>query len=111
MSQTEYRNWRLDHDLDGVCWLTIDRAGETTNSLSRDVFTELEAIVTILEQHPPRGLVLQSGKKNSFIVGADVREFDQVSSAAEAEAFIREAHALLDRVEALPFPTAVCIEG
>jgi 3-hydroxyacyl-CoA dehydrogenase/enoyl-CoA hydratase/3-hydroxybutyryl-CoA epimerase len=111
MSQTDYRNWRLDNDLDGVCWLTIDRAGETTNSLSGDVFGELEQIITALEKKPPRGLVLQSGKQNSFIVGADVREFDQVSSAAEAEAFIREAHALLDRIETLPFPTAVCIEG
>jgi 3-hydroxyacyl-CoA dehydrogenase/enoyl-CoA hydratase/3-hydroxybutyryl-CoA epimerase len=64
-----------------------------------------------LEQNPPRGLILQSGKRNSFIVGADVREFDQVASADEAEAFIREAHTLLDRVEALPFPTAVIIEG
>ena len=25
MSQTDYRNWRLEHDLDKVCWLTIDR--------------------------------------------------------------------------------------
>jgi 3-hydroxyacyl-CoA dehydrogenase/enoyl-CoA hydratase/3-hydroxybutyryl-CoA epimerase len=111
MSDSEYRNWRLDSDLDGVCWLTIDRAGESVNSLSSEVFTELEQIVTGLEQNPPRGLILQSGKRNSFIVGADVREFDQVASAAEAEAFIREAHTLLDRVEALPFPTAVIIEG
>jgi 3-hydroxyacyl-CoA dehydrogenase/enoyl-CoA hydratase/3-hydroxybutyryl-CoA epimerase len=111
MSQTDYRNWRLDHDVDRICWLTIDRAGESTNSLSREVFSELEEIVSELEREPPRGLVLRSGKENSFIVGADVREFDQVSCAAEAEGFIREAHALLDRIEALPFPTAVCIEG
>jgi 3-hydroxyacyl-CoA dehydrogenase/enoyl-CoA hydratase/3-hydroxybutyryl-CoA epimerase len=111
MSHPDYRNWRLDSDLDDICWLTIDRESESANSLSRDVFTELEQIVTRLEQNPPRGLILQSGKSGSFIVGADVREFDQVQSAAEAEAFIREAHALLDRVEALPFPTAVIIEG
>jgi 3-hydroxyacyl-CoA dehydrogenase/enoyl-CoA hydratase/3-hydroxybutyryl-CoA epimerase len=111
MSQPEYRNWRLESDLDGICWLTIDREGESANSLSRDVFTELEQIVTGLEKTPPRGLILQSGKKKSFILGADVREFDEVGSPAEAEAFIREAHALLDRVEALPFPTAVIIEG
>ena len=111
MSQSEYRNWRLEQDLDGVCWLTIDRAGESTNSLSREVFSELEQIVSRLEKEAPRGLVLQSGKDASFIVGADVREFDQVEGAAEAEAFIREAHALLDRVEALPFPKAVIIDG
>jgi 3-hydroxyacyl-CoA dehydrogenase/enoyl-CoA hydratase/3-hydroxybutyryl-CoA epimerase len=111
MSNTEYSNWRLEYDIDRVCWLTIDRAGETTNSLSRDVFTELEQIVSLLEKEPPRGLVLQSGKKNSFIVGADVREFEQVESVDEAETFIRDAHELLNRVEALPFPKAVIIEG
>jgi 3-hydroxyacyl-CoA dehydrogenase/enoyl-CoA hydratase/3-hydroxybutyryl-CoA epimerase len=111
MSNAEYRNWRLDYDADQVCWLTIDREGESTNSLSQDVMQELEKIVTHLEKEHPRGLVLQSGKKNSFIVGADVREFDQVSSVEEAEGFIREVHRVFDRIEALPFPTAVVING
>ena len=111
MSTTDYRNWRIESDLDDICWLTLDRAGESANSLSRDVLTELEAIVTHLERHHPRGLVLQSGKPGSFIVGADVREFDQVESVAQAEEFIREVHALFDRVEALPFPKVVTIDG
>jgi 3-hydroxyacyl-CoA dehydrogenase/enoyl-CoA hydratase/3-hydroxybutyryl-CoA epimerase len=111
MSNSDYRNWRLDYDLDRVCWLTIDREGESTNSLSREVLGELEQIVFALENDRPRGLVLQSGKRNSFIVGADVREFGQVSGAEEAEASIREAHRLFDRVEALPFPKAVIIDG
>jgi 3-hydroxyacyl-CoA dehydrogenase/enoyl-CoA hydratase/3-hydroxybutyryl-CoA epimerase len=111
MSPSDYRNWRLETDLDGVCWLTIDRAGESSNSLSREVLEELEQIVGDLEKNPPRGLILQSGKKSGFIVGADVREFDQVNSAAEAEPFIREVHSLFDRIETLPFPTAVIIDG
>ncbi|MBT8040539.1 MAG: hypothetical protein HKO85_10040 [Xanthomonadales bacterium] len=111
MNQAEYRNWQLDSDMDGVCWLTLDREGETANSLSQDVLTELESIVDRLEKSPPKGLVLQSGKHGSFIVGADVREFDQVSSIEEAEGFIRSVHALFDRVEALAFPKAVIIDG
>ena len=111
MSQSEYRHWRLDNDIDGVCWLTIDRDGESSNSLSREVLLELEQIVSRLEKEPPRGLVLRSGKPGTFIVGADVREFDQVRNPAEAEAFIREVHALYDRVEALPFTKAVIIDG
>ena len=111
MSNSEYENWRIEFDLDQVCWLTIDRAGESSNSLSRAVMEELDAIVTRLEKDQPKGLVLQSGKKNSFIVGADVREFEQVGSVEEAESFIREVHALFDRIEALPFPTAVIIDG
>jgi 3-hydroxyacyl-CoA dehydrogenase/enoyl-CoA hydratase/3-hydroxybutyryl-CoA epimerase len=111
MSDTEYSNWRLDYDLDRVCWLTIDRAGESNNSLSREVMTELEHIVTGLEKDPPKGLVLQSGKRNSFIVGADVREFEQVENVQEAEVFIREVHTLFNRIEALAFPTVVIIDG
>jgi len=111
MSKPEFKNWRLETDIDQVCWLTIDREGENTNSLSREVMTELEQIVALLEKEPPRGLVLQSGKKNSFIVGADVREFEQVENSEEAEVFIREVHKLFNRVENLAFPTAVLIDG
>jgi len=111
MSLPEYRNWRVEHDIDGVCWLTIDRAGESSNSLGQEVLLELEQIVSSLEKNRPTGLVLQSGKPGSFIVGADVREFGLVADAAEAETFIRKAHGLFDRIEALPFPTAVTIDG
>ena len=111
MNQPEYRNWQLETDMDGVCWLTLDRVGESANSLSQEVLKELEQIVGGLESNKPKGLVLQSGKAGSFIVGADVREFDQVSSVEEAEGFIRDVHALFDRIEALPFPTVVTIDG
>lgn len=111
MTDNGYRHWRMDSDMDGVCWLSLDREGESANSLSREVLTELESIVTRLESEPPNGLVLQSGKPGAFIVGADVREFDKVDSAAEASEFIHNVHQLFNRVEALPFPTAVIIEG
>jgi len=111
MSNSDYRHWRLEFDLDKVCWLTLDRAGESVNSLSNEVLTELDKIITSLENQPPVGLVLQSGKKGSFIVGADVREFDQIENAEQAAGIIREAHALFNRIESLQFPTAVIIEG
>ena len=111
MSKPLYKNWRLARDLDDVCWLSLDRAGESSNSLSQEVMLELSDIVAELESTPPKGLVLQSGKNKSFIVGADVREFDQVTSVEEAETFIREVHGVFDRIEALTFPTVVVIEG
>jgi len=111
MSNPEFRHWRLEYDMDQVCWLTLDRAGESTNSLSREVLLELESIVDGFEKTPPRGVVLQSGKKNSFVVGADVREFDGVSNPQDAAASIREVHTLFNRIEALPFPMVVTIEG
>ena len=111
MSNSDYRNWRLEFDMDRVCWLTLDREGESANSLSNEVLRELEQIVTFLESEPPAGLVLQSGKKGSFIVGADVREFEQVENVEQAASLMREVHDLFNRVEALKFPTAVIIDG
>ena len=111
MEETGFRHWRLDTDQDQVCWLSIDRAGEKNNSLSREVLEELQQVVTRLEQNPPAGLVLQSGKPGSFIVGADIREFDDVEDVDQATDFIRHVHQLLNRIEALPFPTVVAIDG
>jgi 3-hydroxyacyl-CoA dehydrogenase/enoyl-CoA hydratase/3-hydroxybutyryl-CoA epimerase len=111
MKQQDFTHWRIDFDLDQVAWLTLDRAGERNNSLSVEVLEELGAIVEQLESSPPRGLVLQSGKRGSFIVGADIREFGQVSDSGEAADSIRRVHQLFNRIEALPFPTAAIIEG
>ncbi|NND44836.1 MAG: hypothetical protein HKN58_05900 [Xanthomonadales bacterium] len=111
MNDPAYRHWRLDYDIDKVCWLTLDRADEKNNSLSTEILTELGQVLDALESTPPRGLVLQSGKPGSFIVGADIREFAQVSDPEVAADSIRNVHRLFNRIEALDFPTAVIIEG
>ena len=38
-------HWRLETDADGVAWLALDKAGASTNSLSRDVMEELDAML------------------------------------------------------------------
>jgi len=111
MNDTPFKHCKLSTDLDEVVWLTIDRADADVNSLSLEVLTELETIVEKLETEKPAGLVLQSGKPGSFIVGADVREFDAYDDVEEASAGISQVHRLFNRIEALPFPTAVIIEG
>ncbi len=107
----EFKNWQLDTDIDNVVWLTLDRPSESINVLSTEVLAELEKIIGLLETEQPNGLVLQSGKPGSFIFGADVTEFDPASDPAEAADRIRQVHALFNRIEALNFPTACCIEG
>lgn len=111
MNSPAYQHWRIDFDQDRIAWLTLDRAGEKTNSLSREVLSELELIVDSFNKTPPRGLILQSGKKGSFIVGADVREFEDVSDPVSAAESIREVHQLFNRIESFGFPVVVTIEG
>jgi 3-hydroxyacyl-CoA dehydrogenase/enoyl-CoA hydratase/3-hydroxybutyryl-CoA epimerase len=108
---TPYKHWKLSTDIDNVLWLSIDREGENTNSLSTEVLSELGDIVGHLEEQAPAGLVLQSGKPGSFIVGADVREFDDHDDVETASDGILQVHRLFNRIEALPFPKVVTIDG
>ncbi len=106
-----YDHWRVEYDSSEIMWLFIDRHGETTNSLSEAVLMELDAIITIAEELDPKGLVIQSAKDASFIVGADIREFDQFDSAEEVSDKIRQGHAVLARLENLPCHTVAAIHG
>ncbi len=110
-STSRHQHWRLEKDIDNVTWLYIDRAGESTNALSRAVLEELDSIISDLEQNPPAGLILMSGKSGQFIVGADVSEFDQVTDLSEGRQFLGQIHDLFTRIEKLPFPTAIAFEG
>ena len=111
IKNTKFKHWKLTTDIDKVLWLSIDREGESANSLSLEVLSELESIVNDLETNAPTGLVLQSGKPGSFIVGADVREFDDYDDADVASDGISQVHRLFNRIEALPFPKVVIIDG
>ena len=104
------RHWTLEQDAGHVAWLVFDKQGATANSLGRAAMEELDARLAELALLAPRGLVIASAK-SGFIAGADVSEFAQVASPEEAVPFIRAAHAVLDRLERLPFPTVAAING
>lgn len=109
--QSSYRHWQLDSDIDNVAWIKIDRAESTANVLSNAVLHELENIVQYLEQHPPAGLVMMSGKPGQFIAGADVSEFDEVTDLDIGRKQLNQVHELCNRIENFKFPTAVAFEG
>lgn len=106
-----WRHWRLTRDLDDIAWLTIDQQGERANTLGTEVIRELDAAVTALEQQPPRGLILSSGKAGSFIAGADIREFDATDDAQALRAQVELVHALFERFALLPCPKVAAIDG
>src|SRR6185295_15195896 len=58
-----------------------------------------------------RGLVFVSGKEKGFIVGADVREFEQLTSERDIVDNVTLVNAYLDRIERLPIPVVCCIHG
>jgi 3-hydroxyacyl-CoA dehydrogenase/enoyl-CoA hydratase/3-hydroxybutyryl-CoA epimerase len=106
-----YRHFRLTRDADGIAWLLFDRAEASANTLSADVIEELDLVLTALESQRPAGLVVRSAKKSGFIAGADVNEFRGATDPRVVEAAIGRAHAVIDRLEGLKFPSVAVIHG
>ncbi|WP_455201543.1 3-hydroxyacyl-CoA dehydrogenase NAD-binding domain-containing protein [Kaarinaea lacus] len=106
-----YQHWRLETDDDRITWLHADKAGESTNSLSREMLDELAEIVSELEDSTSRGLVILSAKKNGFIAGADINTIAQAKTTEQAAEFIRHGQGIFNRIEKLRFPTVCLIHG
>src|SRR6266404_4588326 len=104
-------HWKLVTDDEGLAWLTLDRAGESTNSLSSQVLEELRSALNDLAAAPPKGLVIRSGKDNGFIAGADIEEFERVKTLDDALAIVKRGWDTFNELAAAPYPTLALIRG
>jgi 3-hydroxyacyl-CoA dehydrogenase/enoyl-CoA hydratase/3-hydroxybutyryl-CoA epimerase len=105
------QHWTLTRDADGLAWLTFDKAGATANTLSAAVLAELNTALDMLDQEPPKGLVIRSGKANGFIAGADVEEFGDVHDDAGALAIVKRGWDTFERLAKVAYPTLALVRG
>ena len=105
------RHWTITREADGLAWLTFDRAGATTNTLSAEVLVELNEALDVLDREPPKGLVIRSGKANGFIAGADVAEFSEVKDEAGALALVKRGWDTFERLAHVKYPTLALVSG
>ena len=97
---------------DGIAVITFDLPNESVNKLNRAVKDEFVALVTRLERDTTvQGAVLISGKPDVWIAGADIEEFLQLKTAADAERLSRDGQMLLDSLERLRVPIIAAIHG
>ena len=104
-------HWKLTRDADGLAWLTFDRAGTATNTLSKAVLEEFNTVLDALQAEPPKGLVIRSGKANGFIAGADVDEFGDIRDATVARALVKRGWDTFERLAGVAYPTLALIRG
>jgi len=96
---------------DGLGILTFDRPGEKVNVFSRAVFEELSDVLVRLGREPRiRSLLIRSGKPDTFIAGADVKEFVSLPPDRIGEGSAR-GQALFEHLARLPYPTVAAING
>jgi 3-hydroxyacyl-CoA dehydrogenase/enoyl-CoA hydratase/3-hydroxybutyryl-CoA epimerase len=104
-------NWALQIDADRIAWLTCDMAGASTNVLSGEVVRELAEKLEEVAALRPLGMIVQSGKRNGFIAGADIKEFLGIRSPAQGYELVRAGQSVMQQLEDLPFPTVAAVRG
>ncbi len=109
------QNWSFEVDVEKIAWATIDCPNQSMNTLGERSFKELEAIIDEVERGKRNskivGLVLISGKKNNFIAGADIKEFEQLDTVEKVKEVTAYGTELFQRMEDLKVPVVVAING
>ncbi|BFM17569.1 fatty acid oxidation complex subunit alpha FadB [Maricurvus nonylphenolicus] len=101
---------RLDND---IVELNFDAKAGSVNVFNNATVKELTEALDILEAaEGVKGLLVTSGKP-VFVVGADITEFEGVFTqpAAEMKVYFGVNNNNFNRIEDLPFPTVVTING
>ena len=105
-------HWLANVDDDGIAWLYLQTGGKSVNVLNNAVMVELESILDRLESKEDlRGVALLSGKKGGFVYGADIHEFETLKTASEVANHMLYVHGLFNRIETLPVPSCVGVDG
>lgn len=104
-------HWQADRRPDGILVLTLDRADQGVNALSRGVLDELEAMIERIALELPKGIVIRSGKDAGFIPGADIKGFEEIAAKGLVEDWIRRGQLAFQKLAELRCPTVAAIHG
>lgn len=105
-------SFHLQMRLDNVAVITIDVAGEKMNTLKAEFAGQIRDVIQQARENPQlAGVVLISGKPDSFIAGADIAMIAACDSAQQAEALSLQGQKVMSEIAALPFPVVAAIHG
>ncbi len=103
--------WKIEKDDNNIAWLHFDTPDSAANLLSQAAIKELDDIIRDFESKLPKAVIFVSDKKDSFIFGADIKEFTALDNKEQALAFMQKGHALMNRIEALKCTTISMVHG
>ncbi|MEM6160701.1 fatty acid oxidation complex subunit alpha FadJ [Erwinia sp. P6884] len=97
---------------DNVGVITLDVPGEKMNTLKAAFAGQIREVIAQARQNTGlAGLVLISGKPDSFIAGADISMIAGCETAKDAEALALEGQKVMAEIAALPLPVVAAIHG
>ncbi|TWX73090.1 fatty acid oxidation complex subunit alpha FadJ [Colwellia sp. C1TZA3] len=106
------KTFSLARQESGIAHLIMDVKGDSMNTLKAEFSDEIaEILKEIREDKSIIGLVLASGKADSFVAGADVHMLANCTSAAQATALSRQGQMIFDQLENLTIPVVAAVHG
>ncbi len=112
MANKAAKTFTLTRQENGIAHLVMDVAGETMNTLKAEFAEEIaDVLQEIKADNSLRGIVLLSGKKGSFVAGADINMLANCKTSEEATALSRQGQMIFDQLESLPIPVVAAIDG
>ncbi|MCX5735052.1 MAG: enoyl-CoA hydratase-related protein [candidate division NC10 bacterium] len=95
---------------DGLATVTLDRP--PLNPLSHQLKAELsDCIEEIAADAGIRCMILYGAGGRAFSVGADIKEFPEITARRLGRQHAMQEHALYNRIDFFPVPTIAAIEG
>jgi enoyl-CoA hydratase/carnithine racemase len=94
----------------GVATLSINRP-KSRNALALQTMAELDQALDIVQAGPARVLVIRGEGSKAFCAGGDLKELEQMRSAAEAGEMARRMRGTLDRLPQLAIPVIAGLNG
>lgn len=96
----------------GIAILIMDVPGESMNTLKQAFGEDISTLLDEIEQDASiKGVVLVSGKDNSFVAGADISMLDACTTAKEAQALAKGGQDIFNRIENMRATFVAAIHG
>jgi len=97
---------------DDIGIITIDVPDEKVNTLKAEFVHQVSQILHQAQQHSKlKGLIFVSGKKDSFIAGADISMISRCTQASEAEELAKKGQTVMTQIAGLKVPVVAAIHG
>lgn len=115
IEMNELEHWSFTVDFENIGWAVFDCKGQAVNTMGERAIRELEAIIAEVEHQSLKnainGLIIISGKPTNFIAGADIKEFEGITSEEMTLAATGSVIKLLNRIERMNIPVVAAIHG
>ena len=110
--ESTVKTFTLTRRDDGIALLTMDVPGETMNTLKAEFVPEMtDLLAQVRGDSSIKGLVIISGKKDSFVAGADIAMLDACDTSQKASDLSIAGHKVFGELEKLEIPVVAAIHG